>query len=515
MCIGLRNVAYKQRSFGEQDAAIKSFERAVAVRRKLAFENPAVPTLKGELHKAWVDLGNYQRELGRAQQANRSFRAARDVLENIPRNSPDEMFELAVVYGALASPLEGTAEEPSADELAEQQQNAADAMERLQKAIDAGYRNVKALRDHKSLAGLQSQDVFQQMVDHLEKEIQAEKLAASDTGTDEQKLANRRQAVDVLRDLIGSDESKVRHRRTLAAALHSIGQIQLELSEFEESERALMQALEIRDQLRTENPDDPQLSLGVLAVQNSMGRWHWIQGDLPSAHRQWKECTRGLDDLREAHTADPEIQSRILAERHRMVMHYGSIGLWELVSDYERRCLENGKLNAGHAFGEFTAVLLAHGDDDFSQRYFHEYSEHLPTEDGEWSRVINLVRGLSTIDRVDLISDSLGNRAHRILERNTKKGWVAVGIAVMHYRRGEYEEALAILEPFKNTVEPQSTFLEAAVAFKHGEEQRARDRLSAGAIVNCCVLRLFRRRPGGVRFGRSFLRGGGGSGRGR
>ena len=63
LSIGLKNVAIKQALFGEQDNALQSYQRYVAVCRKLAFENPAVPSLKGELHQAFTDLASYQREL--------------------------------------------------------------------------------------------------------------------------------------------------------------------------------------------------------------------------------------------------------------------------------------------------------------------------------------------------------------------------------------------------------------------------------------------------------------------
>ena len=81
---GLRNVAVKQASFGERDTALRSYQKYVAVRRKLAFENPAVPSLKGELHQAHMDLASYQRELNLTAEADRSLKAAQDVLENIP-----------------------------------------------------------------------------------------------------------------------------------------------------------------------------------------------------------------------------------------------------------------------------------------------------------------------------------------------------------------------------------------------------------------------------------------------
>ena len=77
--------SYLQDRFGNRQEALRSYRRAIDVRRKLAFENPAVPSLKGDLYKAYLDLGYYQKHLGDATAANRSLRAAKEVLENIPR----------------------------------------------------------------------------------------------------------------------------------------------------------------------------------------------------------------------------------------------------------------------------------------------------------------------------------------------------------------------------------------------------------------------------------------------
>jgi hypothetical protein len=84
--------------FGNQQEALRSYRRAIEVRRKLAFEKPAVPFLKGHRYKAYLDLGNYQRRSGHSEEANRSFRATQEMLENIPRESPDELFDLATVF---------------------------------------------------------------------------------------------------------------------------------------------------------------------------------------------------------------------------------------------------------------------------------------------------------------------------------------------------------------------------------------------------------------------------------
>ena len=96
--------------------------------------------------------------------ANRSLRAAQEVLENIPRDTPDELFELATVYGALATPDEG-ATEPTEAERDDQQRYAdlGDGDDR-QGASRKAIENLKALQSHKHLAALREREDFQQLV---------------------------------------------------------------------------------------------------------------------------------------------------------------------------------------------------------------------------------------------------------------------------------------------------------------------------------------------------------------
>ena len=74
----------------------------VQVRRKLVVENPAIPELKSDLYAVYKVLANLQRSMGKEQEALRSYRLAREILENLPRETPQDLYTLAAVYGSLA-----------------------------------------------------------------------------------------------------------------------------------------------------------------------------------------------------------------------------------------------------------------------------------------------------------------------------------------------------------------------------------------------------------------------------
>src|SRR5688572_24654177 len=145
LCTGLSNVASNQAALDKQEDALRTYERLVAVSRKRAFENPAIAAPRGDLYRAYLFLGKHQKQTGDPAGGSRNFRLAREVLEQIPRETPDQLFELAKVYAVLASPLSET-EEPSESDAAEYKRSADLAVATLQKAVDAGYQNVVLLR---------------------------------------------------------------------------------------------------------------------------------------------------------------------------------------------------------------------------------------------------------------------------------------------------------------------------------------------------------------------------------
>ena len=215
-----------------------------------------MPSLKAELHEAWSNLANLQQQLELSSDAQHSFDAARDVLENIPRETSEELFELAVVYGALATPLEGSAEVSDEDKVNEHRRYADLAMETLQKAIEAGFDDIGTLEASEHLAVLRERDDYQELIGPRSIAYQAERLANSNLISNEQRIAARDRAADFVRELAGSDAPD--HQQTLAAVLHSMGIIQAGLKQYDEAEESLRKELEIRLKLLATVEDPAQ-----------------------------------------------------------------------------------------------------------------------------------------------------------------------------------------------------------------------------------------------------------------
>ena len=442
LCVGVRNVALLQKKSGSgADETLQSFERLVALRRKLAFENPAVPSLKAELYKAWIELGAYQRSIPKNADANRSFRAAEDVVVNIPRNSPDEWYNLACVYAGLATPIDDEVE-PAAATAAEEHQHYANlAMEALRRAVEMGYSNVKWLQADEDLAHLRTRGDFKELVARLEQQAKAEQLVASKPATTEGTLVDRRHAIDSLRPLIGSETASVRHQKTLAAALHSVGLIETGLEHFPAAEKALEEAFSMRESIQANEPNSPSLAADLGASHIALGDVYWKTDRIAAARQRWE---KGLELLATAVSLAPDNESlkKQVAEQERTVFErYGELGLWQRAVEFSKRNVAQKRTSNSMMDSHFAILLLATGDVDGHREYGRLLAESFSNSDPShalWAVAMNpkpaLPRDelLKTADKVATFGDAL---------------FFKTVAASAYFRAGEYQRARDVLQP--------------------------------------------------------------------
>ena len=65
------------------------------------------------------------------------------------------------------------------------------------------------------------------------------------------------------------------------------------------------------------------------------------------------------------------------------------------------------------------------------------------------------------------------SRFESVFDGRSDQGWVAVGMAMVHYRHGRYAEAQSVLEKYRQDNTLQIAFLDAAIASKLGDRERA------------------------------------------
>jgi serine/threonine protein kinase len=464
VCIGLRNVAFKQSSFGQQDEALKSFEQAAAIRSQLAYDNPAVPSLKGELYKAWLDVGNYQRELGKKSAANRSFRLARQVLENIPRNTPAELFELALVYAELAKPAEESAE-LSAEETAELRDYADLALQSLQQAVDGGYQDAQALETNESLGALRQRKDFQL----LEKGLRAKQLATSDVDKveeDDRVLAT--ELLQELRELVGDSPTDLQHRQALADALHAVGVTENGQGNHQAAETALEEEMTLRVAIHEEDAENPWFKVDLGAVSVARGHVCWKSERFPEAVQHWKTALQLFDSAKSFAPDDPALQQQVAFQERTVFQRYGECGMWERAVEYVTRNLLDGKSYQKGWDPRFAHLLAVLGrweeHDQLCRLLVDQWGESDPQV--AWVAALNPHVTIDQAELIELAEFSDGDWDFRLT-----KFWAGT----IFYRLGQYDRALELMQQgcARDLGAPGYRYWYALVDHKRGEDEKA------------------------------------------
>lgn len=473
LCIGLGNLAEVQAMLGREQEALATYQRLVDVSRKRTFENPAVPSLQGGRCVALMSLARYQQQLGDTGEADRSFREAREVLDNIPRETPDQLYELAKVYATLAAPVK-RASGPTEEEVAEQERNIELAIQTLHHAIDAGFKSPQALRSNQEFDWLRKRKDFQQILTMLEAGAMVQPLASPNSGSDEQTLAEKLRAAELLTDTARKRPGALQHKSALAATLHSIGVIQIGLKQFDEADKSLHEALRIRRELLETREDDPEMQFNCLSTRSVIGQLLVAAGHYPEAHRLWSECLAEFTEIADKHRGNNSLQQRFAAEERGIFKQYGEIGLWELSVQHSLRNVSRARTSDVIMDARFALLLLATGRVDEHRQYgeiLHDRWKQASST-GVLEHVLWVV-GMnpnSTVDRneMTILADKVVAQADNAFSRTVA--------ASAYFHMGEYQQALAILQPtsrYENS-EQYAAYLLAMLYHKLDDTQKAR-----------------------------------------
>ncbi len=455
--------------------------------RKRAFENPAITSLRAGQYQAFLAFARYHQQLGNTGEAARSFRAAREVLENIPRETPDHLYELATVYAALAHPSEA-AIEPTEEETAEQERNIELTLQTLRQAVEAGFNNVQKLKADRSFDVLRERPEFEQLVTALDKAAEAQQLASRSAASTEQRLSDQQKAAALLTDAVVDHPGVLRHRATLAATLHSIGVIQTGLKQFDEAEKSLNEALLLRQALRIDQPQDPLISIDEAATRVALGQLHWERARFPVGHETWQQCSDDLQTIAEAHRDNQALQQRIASEERRICNGYGRYGLWPLAGPFARRGAEFRRVGNNFQDAEFSALLLLPENAAAADKYLAALAAAPPLTDAdrETFRIANLVRTAALARSEKIAPEDLIERARKALAAH-KDGddWWKCLLPMALYRAGKFQEARDLLAQVGETgsfafIRAQSPYVKSIIASALGNDSEARSHLARG-----------------------------------
>jgi hypothetical protein len=145
--------------------ALASFERALAVRRKLVEESPETPNFTSELASTPRRRGIVEQRFRRAGEAVADYRQSIALLEGLTMPAPGDLYLLACNHSLLAG---AAGQSGSGLSTTDREAEAAKALATLRGAIAAGWSDAAHLRVDPDLAPLRPRPDFQKLLADLE-----------------------------------------------------------------------------------------------------------------------------------------------------------------------------------------------------------------------------------------------------------------------------------------------------------------------------------------------------------
>jgi serine/threonine protein kinase/tetratricopeptide (TPR) repeat protein len=244
--LALSNIAWMERQLGHDKEALAAYQREIGVGRKLARDNPAVPSLHSGLVRIYRNLAYYQWELKQTEQYERTLRLAREAIDRLPSDGASALFVLACVRAECSTFLSQEKDKSAALKQAEQKWEEDLAMDALRKAVAAGFRDVEQLHMQGELNVLRGRDDFKA----LEADLAAREAAAE---------ANKRKdSQEAAAQHPKPTQGERRIRADLAVGQHAIALVLLDVGKIDEAHKHLQEAVALREALANEEPRNKQ-----------------------------------------------------------------------------------------------------------------------------------------------------------------------------------------------------------------------------------------------------------------
>ncbi len=437
LSIQLGNVAETERQLGHVNEALAALRRVAEIWRKLAQDNPAVPSLHSNLLAAYRNLAIYQRELKQIEQSERTLRLAREVIDRLPSDGPEALFKLACVRAECAAILGQGKDKLTTEEKAEQKHEADLAMESLRKAVTAGFRDAERLRKTTELNVLRSRVDFRILQAFLDAWVAA--TASDKPMADQQDLGQRQKRAQ-------ADLNNKRFRADQAASQHALALIQLDLGNLGEAQKYLKQAISLREALVQDEPKNVQNQADLAASRFALGDCYWRMGRLADGARLLNQEIRNLEAIRSLEGDRLVPSSQLLAMRRTVALYYARAGLWS--EALAHCCDKKGRpvqMQGATEYDYFCAacVALLAGDAaayrNACQTMVKEFGEKRDLYPLAWLAWACVLADSSGIDPATAIK-----RAKLMAEaKSPNEVWQRHILGLAHYRAGHFTEAEA------------------------------------------------------------------------
>jgi serine/threonine protein kinase/tetratricopeptide (TPR) repeat protein len=503
---------------GDREKAIDQQQRAVDYFRARVRAYPDVPIYRTHLADEAGYLLYRVRMDGPRPQAMKVLERARGALASVSEPTGNDLYLLAGVEGQMATFICYGKEKLTPDELAQERRLIDQTLVTFRRAVAAGFKDINQvkidlnyMKNDPKLKGLLDRN--KDFVAGLEKSTtegsgepgrkppkgepgRVSAIPASGASNDPGHTASEIRGVDTPRTPVSTSVEESGRatliptltQSDLARARHAIGILKARYGTKEESEKALAEALAIRQQLVKSDPKNLQYQEDLAYSYVAQADLHWNAGRYPEALRHWQE---GLDLLAQGSGTElksvlqsgntggeSKIQSltaHLASVELTIANHYWEFGLWAESAEHFSKALAQSGVGNGADWANYAKVLLANGDLPGYRRVcaqmMREFGDTLglpalfdiiyagtlgPTEPAELARWLEL--------------------AEREVAVQPNADWRMVRLAQVRYRSGHFKEALQALDQSGALDEREP--LRAMVHHRLGQSKEAREWLT-------------------------------------
>jgi tetratricopeptide (TPR) repeat protein len=475
-----RNVGLMLRTLGRPDEAVRASRRTIEHWRRLVRENPAVPVFRGRLYAECLDLARFLVARGRKAEAAEPFRLAAAVLEDQPRKTGGDLYNLACARAQAAAAIGEGPGGPTAEDRQERDRLIAGALDALRQSIELGSQTAQHIRTDADLAILRGRADFQALVARKQAEEDAAALARrGDAATPEEKLKAGRELLAARAKLAEADPRSRRHRADLAASQHAIGQVLADLDRLAESETTLKEALAVREALAGEEPANVRYRLDAGWTHLVLGTVHWKAQRLAQADREWTAGLRVMDEALRDESDDSPARIELDNARIDVADKLLPLGLRAEAGDLLDRVFRRNPAGLAQRDGRFwylhAALRLLAGDSAGYRASCAAFARQFQNVDNKSNLYRACGSGPHALDDLKaLVAQVEADRARHAGHR-AEAGPIR-NAAMIHARAGQAAKALEILQggPANLANQPANAALLAVIQQQLGHEEEAR-----------------------------------------
>jgi serine/threonine protein kinase/tetratricopeptide (TPR) repeat protein len=487
------NIASCEGKLGSSREAVDSYQRAIAVWKKLAFDNPAVPDLYANLVANYRRLAFYQRDVGRAEEWTATMRLAQQVLERFPKQSATDLYNFACLHAVSSAlsakdPLTASPQE-LIDAQKEMDREAKEAVAALDQAIAAGFSDLTLLQIDRDLDSLRARNDFRELLTKLDDTLKTQQVAKAEQdrgaqlealvksatlGASPESLEAGRTLLALRQSLANEKPERLDRQADVAATQHTIGLIQLSLGQLDEAGRSLVQAEATRQDLVTAEPDKRLYQADLAATRLALGDLDWKANRLAAGAARWQQALALLESVVAAEPTNNRYVSQLAAAASAIGSSYGEIGLWNEAADHYAKAFAAQPSGNSYDWVPVGYLSLWAGDRESFRRVCTQALER--AKGNVDRRLISDLTGCISLSPEGLIeSTKLVEMAKQVLAVEPTAGWRRFRVALAQYRAGQDQEALKTLEGF--TGYSESWPVAAMIYHRLGQPERARDEL--------------------------------------